>query len=168
MGWLGKLQIWKTRCTHTPRAAPAGKPLTCAPPILLQGVLQGEEPKCPHEEPCRTGEEGRSPAAEGKGGQRGCCCHPAPSGRECRREGLSSTWNLGSRVSPECLVDIAQQNNSDSEINGFFLYKGPRSSVKGCRIQFSLPLVFGKSSSCFPGAVSMLVHSAWGSCWEQF
>lgn len=56
-------------------------------------------------------------------------------------------------------MDISQQNNSDSEINGFFIYKGPRNSVKGCRIQFSLPLVLLFSWNC--------EHAGWapGELW---
>lgn len=47
----------------------------------------------------------------------------------------------------------------DNKINSSFIYKGPRSSVKGCRIQFSVHSVCRKLS-CFPGPVS--VPAGWG------
>lgn len=57
-------------------------------PIFPQGVLQGEEPQCSHEEPCRAGEEGsRTEAARergsssSRGGSSGSP-QPGPAGRE--------------------------------------------------------------------------------------
>lgn len=57
-------------------------------PIFPQGVLQGEEPQCSHEEPCGAGEEGSCTEAareRGGGSSRGGSSsspQPGPAGRE--------------------------------------------------------------------------------------
>lgn len=52
--------------------------------------------------------------------------------------------------------DFALQNQRDNDINGSFTYKGPRNSVKGCRIQFFWHLICWKLS-CSPGSLRALL-----------
>lgn len=54
----------------------------CMYMCLPQGVLQGEEPQCSHEEPRGAGEEGGGAEAAGEGGGGGSSPQPGPAGRE--------------------------------------------------------------------------------------
>lgn len=135
-----------------------------SPSCRLQGVLQGEEPQCSHEESRRAGEEGRGSEAEGEGGCSGRRSSAGTERREWRRgEGLRPTGSScrasqhpgpgTSREGQERVTwTLLCKTNPIMKNKQALLFTKAKDSVKGCRIQFSEYLVC-LELFCFLGAL---------------